>query len=312
MSLTPWLDALHLELLDLRRQNTLSHAMLFVAGEGVGQDLLAQNVAADLMCEISTPACQQCHACDLFKAHSHPDYYLVDGKDTTIKVDQVRHLIKQVSQKSQVGKTKVVCVLHAQNMNINASNALLKILEEPPQGTFFILTAAQSANLLPTIKSRCLTVKIPTPSPQQVAQWLEQEFPNQSLEELFWLTTEPFLLSELVRSGKEDFYRQFPVSIQACLSSSTSLDLFVRGIDNQNATDYVDALLAICHQCICYSTGQLMSAQQHTLYIGLLEKLGVHGIFERHQALQKLKQQMQMTHLNPTIQLKSELNRWFF
>jgi len=120
------------------------------------------------------------------RADTHPDFRVLDGEASTIKVDQVRLLVKQINQKPQIGQNKVVLITHAQAMNINAANAVLKALEEPAPRTYFVLTSSQSTSLLPTIRSRCLLVSVPTPTVDDVKQWLLQ-FPDHPRAEFSFL-----------------------------------------------------------------------------------------------------------------------------
>ena len=311
MGLTPWLTPIHERLIGLQHSQGLSHAMLLMGADGVGQDVLAEQLAIDLMCEQAASACGECHSCQLMQAHSHPDYHFVDGRAESIKVDRIRGLIKQVSQKAQVGRTKVLSLCCAQSMNTNAANALLKILEEPPAGCYFILTATEAANLLPTVKSRCLLVNVPTPEPAQVAAWLTTEHPNENLSDLFWLTTQPYRLAEIAGTGKAAFYREIPNELQSCLDNNAHVSVFLKGVDSKNVVDYIQGLQAICHQCLLYSTGTSVSVQQEVLFQRLLSQLGIHRLLEAYRALQLLKDNLGRTNLNAPIQLKSEFNKWF-
>ena len=89
-----------------------------------------------------------------------------------IKIDQVRELSRQLSFAPLEGKQRVVIINDAQSMNLEASNAILKVLEEPPKGTFIILTANQTTDLLPTIVSRCQQVAFKPVPHEKVADVL--------------------------------------------------------------------------------------------------------------------------------------------
>ena len=89
-----------------------------------------------------------------------------------IKIDQVRELADFLYVRSHRGAMRVALVHPAEDMNENASNALLKGLEEPPAGAMFILVSHRPAQLLPTIRSRCVAVPVPIPPREAALKWL--------------------------------------------------------------------------------------------------------------------------------------------
>ena len=89
-----------------------------------------------------------------------------------IKVDQVRELADFLYVRSHRGGVRLALVHPAEDMNENAANALLKGLEEPPAGAMFILVSHRPAQLLPTIRSRCVAVPVPIPPREAALQWL--------------------------------------------------------------------------------------------------------------------------------------------
>lgn len=295
----------------LKQTHALSHALLISGAQGVGQEVLAAHIVKSLMCEGTQLApCEVCHSCQLMAADTHPDYRILDGGEGAIKIDQIRTLVRQISQKPQVGQNKVVLIRHAQAMNINAANAVLKALEEPAERTYFVLTSSQSTSLLPTIRSRCLLLNVPTPNEQMVAHWLTNQEHGEALKSLFWLTTQPYRLLDLQATGKADLYRELPDKLVDFLQTSSSLDTLLKGLDSSNIGHYCDALAAILHQCICHSTGADLSPALSQVYEVLLQRCGVRNIMQRYQAIQKLKQDLQKTNLNPIMQLTLELNQW--
>jgi DNA polymerase-3 subunit delta' len=116
----------------------------------------------------------------LLKAGSHPDNFVLEPEeaDKPIKVDQVRELVAFVVQTAQLGGRKVVLIEPVEAMNVNASNALLKSLEEPSGDTVLLLVSHQPSRLLPTIKSRCQQVACPQPSLAQSQAWLAGALPD--------------------------------------------------------------------------------------------------------------------------------------
>jgi DNA polymerase-3 subunit delta' len=187
--LLPWQQAPLTEWLGQRA--AWHHATLLNGPAGFGSRRLALHLARGLLCrapEAGLP-CGQCDACRLFAAGSHPDFRLVEREydersqrsgeprlRDAIVVDQVRALIDGfVYLTSHLQAAKVVTICLAEEMNPAAANALLKSLEEPPAGTYFILVSHQMLRLPPTVISRCRQLPSPRPSAAEAADWLRVE-----------------------------------------------------------------------------------------------------------------------------------------
>lgn len=104
-------------------------------------------------------SCGVCKSCKKILAGNHPDVIQIQPRGPFIKIEQIRALLHTLSMKPYEAKTRVVIVSKAQCMNAAASNALLKILEEPPNRSMLVLIATRGSDLLPTIASRCQQVK---------------------------------------------------------------------------------------------------------------------------------------------------------
>ncbi|MGY4523452.1 DNA polymerase III subunit delta' [Pseudomonas sp. UBA4617] len=175
----PWQQALWQQLAGRSRH---AHAYLLHGPQGIGKRALAERLMARLLCQQpqGLEACGGCKACLLLKAGSHPDNFVLEPEeaDKPIKVDQVRDLVAFVVQTAQQGGRKVVLIEPVEAMNVNASNALLKSLEEPSGDTVLLLVSHQPSRLLPTIKSRCQQVACPQPSLAQSRAWLASALPE--------------------------------------------------------------------------------------------------------------------------------------
>jgi len=104
----------------------------------------------------------------------HPDYIRLDLEEgkKNITISQIRDIGRMISARPNEAKHRVVCINCADKMNVQAQNALLKVLEEPPEHTFFILCADDGALLLPTILSRCRKIRFQAASRAQISQIL--------------------------------------------------------------------------------------------------------------------------------------------
>jgi DNA polymerase III subunit delta' len=180
----PWLHSPWQRLLATRARP--AQALLLAGPRGVGKSELAQAWARALLCEAPQPdgaACGRCPACHWFDTGGHPDFRLVTlqektGKEgetrlaTAIEVDQAREAVDYVQLSTYRAGFRVVVVDPADSLNLAAANALLKVLEEPPLKTVFVLVSDQPRRLLPTIRSRCTRLDIGLPPVEQAAQWL--------------------------------------------------------------------------------------------------------------------------------------------
>ncbi len=138
----------------------LAHALLFTGIDGSGRQTTAKALAMALNCAnpVGVSACGVCRSCQKVISGNHPDVIIVRPSGAFIKIDQARALRKHLRFAPLERGRRVIIVNDAQTMNAEASNAMLKILEEPPNDTHIILTASQTTDLLPTIVSRCQNI----------------------------------------------------------------------------------------------------------------------------------------------------------
>jgi len=144
-------------LTQMLRRNRLPHSLLFTGIDGIGKQTTAGALAMALNClnPVGVSGCGKCRSCQKVISGNHPDVITVRPDGAFIKIDQVRNMCKQLRFAPVEGKWRVVIIQSAHRMNAEAANAILKVLEEPPDATVIILTANQTPDLLPTIVSRC-------------------------------------------------------------------------------------------------------------------------------------------------------------
>lgn len=144
-----------------------AHAVLLFGPAGVGKRTLAGVLAQSLYCAGEKKPCGECPACKRFLAGSHPDVHRIAEK-ARVGVDEIRDLIGALQSAAYEGGWKTVILELAGAMTTQAQNCLLKTLEEPPGNTVFLLTAVNTAALLPTIRSRCRMVRVPPMTREEV------------------------------------------------------------------------------------------------------------------------------------------------
>ncbi|HEX2926491.1 MAG TPA: DNA polymerase III subunit delta' [Ruminiclostridium sp.] len=137
------------------KKNNVSHAYIFEGPDGVGKRDTALKFASMLMCQSEEFPCGECKSCQLYKGSSNPDFQEIIQKDKSISVEEIRNILKGLVIRPLYSKYKVIVINDADAMTIQAQNALLKSLEEPPSYVIFILTVQSSAAVAQTIRSRC-------------------------------------------------------------------------------------------------------------------------------------------------------------
>ncbi|MGM0553892.1 MAG: DNA-directed DNA polymerase [Pseudomonadota bacterium] len=189
--LPPWLGALRDRLVARGRAGRLPHGLLVRGVSGVGKSLLSVNLMQSLLCERACdqdPPCNRCNSCRSLAGGVHPEVWLLEPEEPgkPILVDAVRDASEFLALSGGSEGLRAVRICPADSLNPQAANALLKTLEEPPQGALLILEAAQPARLPATIRSRCEDVEVATPALDQVRDWLRPLAPDEAaVEEVY-------------------------------------------------------------------------------------------------------------------------------
>jgi len=189
----------------LQNRERFAHAWLVHGLAGIGKLDFALAAAASLLCEapVDGLACGHCVACTWVASGNHPDLRrirpeamaLEEGTvaaepteeaeagsaaakrapSKEIRIDQIRGLESWFNTATHRGGWRVAVLYPAQALNVMSANALLKVLEEPPEHTLFLVVADAPDRLLPTLVSRCRRLPLPAPGPQQALQWLREQ-----------------------------------------------------------------------------------------------------------------------------------------
>ncbi len=150
------------------------HAIVIEGEKGLGKRTLARLLAAALVCRSEERPCMECAQCRKAKEKIHPDIfeYSASGGANSFHVDVVRDVIKDVYIQPNEADYKVYILGNADCMNLSAQNALLKVLEEPPQYAVFIMTAQSKSMLLETVLSRSVLVGLEGVDAQEGAAYI--------------------------------------------------------------------------------------------------------------------------------------------
>jgi DNA polymerase III subunit delta' len=160
--------------------NKLKHAYLFTGPAGVGRRTLALKFAQALNCPVPVSAgipCGSCSTCKRILSMQHPDLIVVQAEKVggMLKVDQIRELQRFLSLSPYESHYRFALLLRFEEANPNASNALLKSLEEPSPQVILALTAESPESLLPTIVSRCEVIRLAPLPVEYAAEKLSSE-----------------------------------------------------------------------------------------------------------------------------------------
>lgn len=331
----PWQRSLASSWLEHRER--FAHAWLIHGTPGIGKQHFALAAAASLLCEAPQKglACGQCQACHWYAAGNHPDIRRIrpeavaveegaqdiqTGQSGTtarrapsreIRIDQLRELNTWFNTATHRGGWRVAVLYPAQALNVISANSLLKILEEPPQHTVFLLVADAPDRLLPTLVSRCRRLPLPLPSSQESLDWLnEQDVANASswlavagqapvrAQRLAAADTRPYpdwlsdmLKLSLERAGQpeigaiaDEVEKQHPeVWIDLLQRLFTDLLLVRTGMSPRYFPE-LQAIYAVARQACLHQltdTGKWLCTQRAMANHPLSSKLFVHNVLQR-------------------------------
>ncbi len=191
--------------------NRMPHAILLIGSSGLGKKYFAQLLASYLLCQ-KKPAfhpCGACKGCYLTSAGNHPDFHVLQPEKVgkTIGIEDVRKLSDSLNKTGQQGGWKIALINPADSLTLQASNALLKTLEEPTRYTSILLTSQFVWRLPNTVRSRCHSIVFTAPSREISIKWLEQftDSPTEAKEVLDIADGRPFLAKHFL-DGK--LYKQ--------------------------------------------------------------------------------------------------------
>lgn len=148
----------------------MTHAWLFTGPPGSGRSVAARAFAAALQCP--EQGCGHCSVCHQVLGGTHADVAVVIPEGLSLGVAEVRQIVRHAARRPVHNAWQVTIIEDADRMPDYAANALLKAIEEPPPSGVIMLCAPGSDDVLPTIRSRCRSVTLRSPSPAAVAQVL--------------------------------------------------------------------------------------------------------------------------------------------
>lgn len=163
------------------KNNTVSHAYIINGEKSTGKSMLAETFAMSVMCEgEDEKPCMKCKSCTKIANKRNPDFIKLirdtEKKADIIRIDEIRsQIIDSMYDRPYNGHHKVYIIEDADKMNVQAQNAILKTLEEPPKYAVLLLTTTNVERLLPTIISRCIILNMRPVKDNIIKQFLREK-----------------------------------------------------------------------------------------------------------------------------------------
>ena len=244
-------------------QDKISNAYVFEGASGVGKKLCAHIFAVALVCESDNPPCGKCPYCVQANAKTLPDIILVekDSDKTQIGVDNVREqVISEAYIRPRNARRKIFIIEQGDTLSVEAQNALLKILEEPPEYVTFIICVTSKEKLLPTVLSRSQTVSFFPLSADTVEKYIrENEKTEKDIKTIAKLSRGSIgMAKDLISDDTK--YARIEKSIK-CILNLPKNAFSVREMtdflseEKENITEVIDYCLAFLRDCVLLKTG---------------------------------------------------------
>jgi DNA polymerase-3 subunit delta' len=208
-------------------RHSLPPSLIFAGPAGVGKRTAAVALAQLLNClhPAATDACGVCASCKRIARGVHADVLIIEpGESGNIKVDQVREAIERAAYRPFEGRKRVVIVDDADAMVIEAQNALLKTLEEPPAASMFILVSSRPDLLLPTVLSRCQRLRFGRLAPADVADVLMRSHGYEPADAHASASASDGSIGAALEGGSEGFVDARDAAMQLLQTVSASSD----------------------------------------------------------------------------------------
>lgn len=184
------------------KKKTLSHAYLLVGETGSPLFDVAKFLAKSIVCDDPSPlACENCITCLRIDSNNYPDIITIDGSKANIKKDDVLNIETRFDKTAYGSKGIMIYIIHlVENMGVEAVNSMLKFLEEPDAEVYAFLTTNNENNVLPTIISRCQTLRIKTINRKEVINEAIKEMgiPEEDAELLSYFYNDAELIAKFL------------------------------------------------------------------------------------------------------------------
>ena len=239
----------------------VSHAYIFNGDKGSGKKTLAEAFAMTLQCasEGEVP-CGSCHSCRQAASGNHPDIIHVSHeKPASIGVEDIRsQLTGDIQIRPYNGKYKVYIINEAEKMTVQAQNAILKTIEEPPEYAVIILLTSNEQSFLDTIRSRCVVLNLKPVPDEQVKQYLMEQIQVPDYQADICVAFAQGNIGKAVRLASSDDFTAIKASAMSLIRNAGKMEIseiidFVKDIQEYKISiqDYLD-ILALWYRDMVY------------------------------------------------------------
>ena len=252
-------------------EGLLSHAVLIEGEPGVGKRELALWLCKALLCKSQNPPCGHCSVCKKVDGGNHPDVEIYEGTGTArgFSIDKVREIKGSLWLAPNESDIKIYVLLDIQDMGVEAQNALLKSLEEPPEHVRFVMTCQNAGMLLDTIISRCTLYKLEPFSDEECALRLKKLLPELSAEDAELLATAYGGNLGRAKTAFEEgklslvqFAAKTPELIRTAKTYDLAAGITAEAGDRAALCEYIEALGNIIGRCgVNFAAGKAVPAR---------------------------------------------------
>lgn len=239
----------------------VSHAYIFNGDKGSGKKTLAEAFAMTLQCasEGEVP-CGTCHSCRQAASGNHPDIiYVSHEKPASIGVEDIRdQLTGDIQIRPYNGKYKIYIINEAEKMTVQAQNAILKTIEEPPEYAVILLLTSNEQSFLDTIRSRCVVLNLKPVSDEQVKQYLMEQIQVPDYQADICVAFAQGNIGKAVRLASSEDFTAIKASAMSLIRNVGKMEIseiidFVKDIQEYKITiqDYLD-ILALWYRDMVY------------------------------------------------------------
>ena len=204
----------------------MHHAFLISGRQGIGKSRLISHLSLITLCSnTNSVICGECNSCKFSNLENHPDFHelqVLENKKL-VGISQIHELRHKLYESSFLGKNKVASLTNIEKISMDGLNALLKILEEPPENTFFFLSTSFLNQIPATIQSRCIDIDIITPKTDETLDWLSSYERSDAIKALQLNDNLPFSAKEFLEKGMLEIRTNFVQDISGIIKEGKDL-----------------------------------------------------------------------------------------
>ena len=219
----------------------VSHAYILNGPDKSGKKMLAEAFAMALQCENGgREGCGECHSCKQAANRNQPDIiYVTHEKPNTISVDDIRYKINNdIDIKPYASRYKVYIVDEAEKMNVQAQNALLKTIEEPPAYAVILLLTTNADTFLPTILSRCVTLNIKAVSDEVMKKYLMKTYEIPDYQAEVCVAFAQGTVGKAIQLATSSDFNELKASVLQLMKRLKDIELYEMGAAIKQINEY--------------------------------------------------------------------------